>query len=215
MKKNEFKPNVSCETFKELLFSVFEKTDLEISVAQAEKMYLFWELLLKWNSVHNLTSVTDSRKAVISHFADSLLPLLIKNDLFSLNGKKILDYGTGGGFPGIPLSIMLPDSNFYLLDKAHKKISFLLFAASELDLHNVFPVCNDIKFIDEIYDIVLSRAVSIDSRNFLLIKKLLSLGGFFVSFLSKHQFSDFDEHLFYEHYYSFLSLDRKLTLYRF
>lgn len=205
--------DVSCETFFKELANCFDGTGLKIDKDRGLEMYRFWKLLLKWNSVHNLTAITDTGKAIYNHFADSLLPLLIPELIKP--GQKVLDFGTGGGFPGIPLSIMVPEAEFFLLDKARKKISFLEFAAAELSLNNIHPVCSDIADNNKKYDLVLSRAVRIDHAIFANIKKHVFLGGFFVCYLSGFQKPLFEEKVFLEKNFNFFDTDRKIILYRF
>jgi 16S rRNA (guanine527-N7)-methyltransferase len=213
MKKQKTTPDVSCETFSKILKEVFSGTGVTINQEQCDKMYRFWEMLLRWNSVHNLTSVTDTRTAIFTHFADSLLPLLV-TDLFERRGR-ILDFGTGGGFPGIPLAIMSPNPEFFLLDKMHKKISFLQIASAELCLNNVFPVCSDIKTIEGRYAAVLSRAVNINEDLFAAIKTKIERNGCFISFLSGSQEPLEIKEYYSEHKFDFLPVSGKIVIYRF
>lgn len=91
----------------------------------------FIALLKKWNDVYNLTSITDEKEIERQHIQDSL------SIAPYLDGKNILDVGTGAGFPGIPLAIHFPEKHFTLLDSNGKKTRFLIQAASQLKLTNV------------------------------------------------------------------------------
>lgn len=95
--------------------------ELEISIdsAQEERLLRFLDELLRWNQSINLTAITDRDEALIKHLADSLtlLPLL-RGD------ETLLDMGSGGGLPGLPLKLVLPDLNLTSVDAVAKKISF-------------------------------------------------------------------------------------------
>lgn len=90
------------------------------------------ELLLKWNKTYNLTAITDLKEIQIKHFEDSLSPLP-----FLKSCERILDIGTGGGFPGIPLKIERPELEVILLDSQRKKISFCEEVIRQLGLKKI------------------------------------------------------------------------------
>lgn len=114
------------------------------------------ELLLKWNSVFNLTAHKNAQEIEQLDIADSLsiLPFL--------KGDRILDIGSGAGFPGIPLAITCPDKQFVLLDSNGKKTRFLVQAVADLGLNNVNVQQSRIeKYSDEQgFDHIVSRAFS-------------------------------------------------------
>ena len=87
------------------------------------------ELLLKWNKTHNLVSKSQARN-LDEHIEDSL-------SVSDLLGPEVLDLGSGGGFPGIPLAIKNPTKNFYLVESNAKKSAFLLNTSNQLELKNV------------------------------------------------------------------------------
>jgi 16S rRNA (guanine527-N7)-methyltransferase len=177
------KSSVSCETFHKNINAVLNPYSVFVDIRTAEKMILFWDYFTSWNNSHNLSSLSDLDEAVFIHFADSLFPASEK-DIF-IQGKKILDLGTGGGFPGIPLSMFFEHCNFHLLDKCRKKTSFLSFASANLGLKNVFPVnsrIEDLKMSD--FDIITSRAVKIDEKMFDLCRSRLKKGGWLIVFYS-------------------------------
>jgi 16S rRNA (guanine527-N7)-methyltransferase len=95
---------------------------------QEKQLKYFLELLLKWNSTHNLVSKTQ-QKNLQEHIEDSLC---VSGHL----GNAVVDVGSGGGFPGIPLAITNPDSKFYLVESNNKKASFLLNTKNLLGLDN-------------------------------------------------------------------------------
>lgn len=140
-----------------------EVEKLNISVTKENLAYLakYKDLLVEYNKKFNLTAIKSDEEIYLKHFYDSLT--LIK--AYSLNGNlKLLDIGTGAGFPGIVLKIFYPDLELTLLDSNHKKIAFLEVVIKELNLKNVTCINsraeNLPKTYREYFDIVTSRAVA-------------------------------------------------------
>jgi 16S rRNA (guanine527-N7)-methyltransferase len=121
----------------------------------AAAMAAHLRLVEKWNRVHNLTAVREPGQMVHLHVLDSLslLPHLGQ-------AQRVIDVGTGAGFPGIPLAIARPDVAFTLLDSSHKKCAFLEQARTELVLANVSVACARVEEFRpaQRYDAVVSRA---------------------------------------------------------
>ena len=118
-----------------LLKSGIEELGLKVSNKQLSLMDLYAEALIEKNKVMNLTRVTDPTAMVSDLFIDSLTPLLIRKKEKDFN--TILDIGTGGGFPGVPLAIMCPESKVVMLDSTRKKINFVAETCEKLSLSNV------------------------------------------------------------------------------
>ena len=107
------------------------KLGIEISEPQQQKLLGHIALVEKWNKRLNLTAITQGDEMIVNHILDSL------SILDYLKGDRLLDIGTGAGFPGIPLAIVRPDLNVTLLDSRGKRIEFLRFACNNLGLPQV------------------------------------------------------------------------------
>jgi 16S rRNA (guanine527-N7)-methyltransferase len=137
------------------------------------KLLAYLTLLDKWNRVYNLTAVRDAERMVSHHLLDSLATLPY------FHGEAVLDVGSGGGLPGIPLAIARPEVRVTLIDSIAKKTAFLLQAKTDLGLKNVQVVTSRVEdFRPETgFDVVTSRAFS-DLKEFVtLTRHLLNPGG--------------------------------------
>jgi len=94
---------------------------LELEQKNIDDFVLYKQLLKEWNEKINITTITDDFEIDIKHFLDSLTPLT--TDLFKEN-ITVIDVGTGGGFPGIPIKIVRKDLDIVLMDSTNKKINF-------------------------------------------------------------------------------------------
>jgi len=121
----------------------------------------FTDFYLKYNEIHNLSTITDDMEIIYKHLLDSLLPYnLIKNN------SKVLDIGCGGGFPSIPLTINNETLDFYALDSVTKKTNFVESIKNELNLSNLTVINARIEEfikkdgIRESFDYIVARAVA-------------------------------------------------------
>ena len=152
MEKQEFKAKLKEEAM---------QFRIELSEKQQDNFYNYMRLLLDWNEKINLTAITEPKAVITKHFVDSLsiTPYINEND-------RILDIGTGAGFPGIPLKIVLEKNEITLLDSLNKRINFLNEVIEKLELKNIQAIhgrAEEFNKIDgnrESYDIVVSRAVA-------------------------------------------------------
>ena len=138
------------------------QNEIEITNKQLSQLELYAALLKEWNEKMNLTAITDDEGIAVKHFIDSISVLKCE----SLSGSpKLLDVGTGAGFPGIPLKIMRPDTELTLLDSLNKRLVFLGEVCSALSLQaelihsRAEDGSREAKHREQ-YDIVISRAVA-------------------------------------------------------
>jgi len=152
--------------------------------AMLEQFMTFKSLLLEWNDKINLTTITDDHGIVYKHFLDSLTCLQAPVDF---KGKKVLDLGTGAGFPGVPLKIALPDLDLTLMDSLNKKIQYLTEVCKVLGFKEV--ACLHARAEEaarqtayrEKYDIVVSRAVANMSTLSEYCLPFVKTGGYFIA----------------------------------
>ena len=115
------------------LIKVMESEGIELTDKCAEKFEQFRQTLLETNKYLNLTSITEEEEVNYKHFLDSLLPM--KKIEFKENAK-VIDIGTGGGFPGLPMKFYRDDLDITLLDSLNKRIKFLKDTIYKMELSN-------------------------------------------------------------------------------
>lgn len=177
----------------DILTDGLRKLDISYNDIQIDLVNRFYEMLIERNKVMNLTRITDKKEFYEKHILDSLLVCKI-NDL---RNKKIIDIGTGAGFPGIPVKIFFPETDMVLLDSLNKRLVFIDDVINELHLESVITVHgraeelgHDKRFRDS-FDIVLSRAVADLSVLSELCIPFVKVNGLFISYKS----SDTDEEI--------------------
>ena len=137
------------------------KDMMNIDEEKAIKFEKYKDLLLEWNEKINLTAITEEDEIILKHFIDSCSILK-----YIENNQKIIDVGTGAGFPGIPIKIMNESLDITLVDSLNKRVNFLNEVIKELELKNIEAIhsrAEDIGKDDkyrEKYDIATSRAVA-------------------------------------------------------
>ncbi len=168
-------------------FNIFSKElkekakqiDIIIEEKQIEQFYEYMNLLLEWNEKINLTAITEPKEIILKHFIDSLTI-----QKYIQEGQKVIDVGTGAGFPGIPLSILKQQTEITLLDSLNKRINFLNEIVSSLQIKNIRTVHARVeefannKKERESYDIATSRAVAPLSVLLEYLLPLVKVGGF-------------------------------------
>lgn len=148
---------MSFELFSEIVRDLFP----ELTPAQMEQFRLMEDLYRDWNSKINVISRKDIDSFYEHHVLHSLaIALYLKSEGLDFAGCSVLDLGTGGGFPGIPLAIMFPQTRFTLCDSIGKKIKVASSVAQALELENVECVNARAESLGRVFDHVVSRAVT-------------------------------------------------------
>lgn len=150
----------------------FLKMAGELGVAfdpgDVERLGTFLALLLETNKTHNLTAITDPAEAWIKHIFDALtlMPLIASVEAPEGEPVRVIDVGSGGGVPGMPLAIVMPEVRFTLVEATGKKAAFLRTAAEELGLGNVSVVQERAERVGQdhrvhraTYDVATARAL--------------------------------------------------------
>ena len=147
--------------FSNLMKEYGKEIQIKFTEEQLQKFYKYMNMLIEWNKKINLTAIIEPKEIILKHFMDSLTILKYVND-----NEKMLDVGTGAGFPGIPIKIMNENIEITLLDSLNKRINFLNEAINKLELKNISAIHSRIEDYGknnkyrEKYDIVTSRAVA-------------------------------------------------------
>jgi 16S rRNA (guanine527-N7)-methyltransferase len=160
----------------------------DISVAEAEALSRLLAELDRWNRRINLTAIRDRDEMVAGHVLDSLAVRPY------LQGPRVLDIGTGAGFPGLPLAIVEPDLQFVLLDSNGKKLSFVRHMIGELGLSNVQAVkarAEDYQ-PDARFDTVIARALASMPRLVGLSSHLVGEDGQLLALKGRHPADELD-----------------------
>jgi 16S rRNA (guanine527-N7)-methyltransferase len=170
---------------KEEFYSLLEKEGIVLTDLQKDQFKQYVLMIQETNKVMNLTGIDEEEEMYEKHFYDSLLFSFGED----LTNKKLLDVGSGAGFPGVPLAIVYPQLTLTLLEPIGKRASFLQKVVDELKLNNVTVVsdrCEDYsKKHNEEYDIVTARAVSRLNILLELACQLIKVNGLFVALKGK------------------------------
>lgn len=157
------------DNFKLKLIEGCKKLGLELDELKTEKLYRYYELVLEKNKFMNLTAITEEDEFISKHFVDSLSIIKapnLKDELAQAKGIKLIDVGTGAGFPGMVLKIVFPSLKITLFDSLKKRLNFLDEVIAELELKDIETLhgraedYGNNKLYREKYDICVSRAVA-------------------------------------------------------
>lgn len=172
---------------KEKLRVLCENNRIHLSDEQLEQFSEFYDHMIEMNQVMNLTSITEEDEVILKHFYDSMS--VIKYYYFH-DQINVIDVGTGAGFPGIPLAILLPNVQFTLMDSLNKRITFLNEVVKKCGLKNVECIHSRAEELAkdgdyrENYDVCVSRAVANLSVLLEYCIPFINKGGKFISYKS-------------------------------
>ena len=170
------------DDFKEKMIINVDKLGITLSEIQLKQFYNYMNLLIEWNKKINLTAITEPDEIILKHFVDSLTI-----SKYIPDGTKLVDVGTGAGFPGIPLKIYRQDIEITLLDSLQKRINFLDEVIRELNLEKIETLHSraedfgkDKKYREK-FDISTSRAVANLATLSEYLLPLVKIGGKVIS----------------------------------
>ena len=163
------------------------KLGLHLNPTQLEQFQIYYQELVGWNRIVNLTTITDFKEVQIKHFLDCLTVILPFKPSIKDTGFSLIDIGTGAGLPGLPVKIAFPCVKLVLLEATAKKEAFLVHLKQKLGLDDVEivvgraeDVAHEIRFREQ-FNIVLSRAVAPLPTLVELALPLCAIGGSFIA----------------------------------
>ncbi|NLW52299.1 MAG: 16S rRNA (guanine(527)-N(7))-methyltransferase RsmG [Tissierellia bacterium] len=164
--------------------NLFEKYQVAVNEEQQAQFEKYREMILEYNKIMDITNITEYDQMYIKHFIDSIY---VDKTSIDFNSKKIIDIGTGGGFPGIPIKFIYTESKITLMDSLNKRIKFLQDVIEQMDLKDIEALHaraeelardNDYR---EKYDIAISRAVA-ELRTLIEYSLgFVKVGGYFIA----------------------------------
>lgn len=172
---------------KEFLKRSAKAISIDLTNEMLDQFEIYYDFLLETNKSLNLTAITEMEDVVLKHFVDSIALV----SYFDLKNKKVIDVGTGAGFPGIPLAILNPDTEFVLADSLRKRLHFIDQVVEKCGLKNVSTVHGRAEDLGqneqyrEQFDYCVSRAVAALPVLLELCIPFVKQNGYFVSYKSE------------------------------
>lgn len=180
---------VEMKKFGAYLSDELKQFSIQLEETQIIQFYMYYKLLVEKNKVMNLTAITEMKEVISKHFVDSLSLVKAVEDIGEKE-YKIIDVGTGAGFPGIPLKIVFPELNVTLMDSLNKRIKFLIETAEALDLKGIRAIHGRAEDLGrdpeyrEAFDLCVSRAVANLSTLSEYCMPFVKIGGYFIPYKS-------------------------------
>ena len=160
------------------------KLNINITPLQLQQLERYYELLIEYNKVMNLTGITDKEEVYLKHFYDSLT---ITKVIDLNNYETLCDVGTGAGFPGLVIKILYPHLKVTLLDSLNKRLNFLNIVIKELNLKDIETIHTRVEEYNKKFDITVARAVA--PLNILLeyCIPITKVNGYFIAMKGKNE----------------------------
>lgn len=172
----------------EEIIQEFSEAEIEIESCKAEILLRYMNKVLEWNDKVNLTAVIDEQEFLMRHYIDSCSVMFLNE---FKDSRSVIDVGTGGGFPGVPLAILNPKKQFTLIDSLNKRVRIVREILHELEIENAEVIHARAEELgrDSVYrekfDVCVSRAVADLSVLSELCIPFIKEGGYFISYKNK------------------------------
>lgn len=160
--------------------------DIQLSDKQIEKFFMYKKILKEWNEKINLTAIIDDKEIIIKHFIDSIII-----EKYIPQNAKMIDVGTGAGFPGIPIKIIRPDVEITLLDSLNKRVNFLNEVIKQCKLEGITAlhgraedIAQNVNYREK-YDVSTARAVANIATLLEYCTPFVKVGGSFICMKSE------------------------------